>query len=107
MLISDRQTFLTVATVWLLNSNLNYGYKKCFSLSYGYTNLFAINKVAYAVVLIVQCHMCRNIDKDQLTDIMPLAIFVSLKPTAFIHSRISNIFRLVEQRKTCSCETLI
>lgn len=67
----------------------------------------AINKVAYAVVLIVQCHMCRNIDKDQLTDVMPLAIFVLLKPTAFIHLRISKNFCFVEQRKTCSCETWI
>ncbi len=56
MLISDGQTFLSVARgVRLLNSNLNYAHKKTPFLFPRYTNLFAtnngFNKAAYAVVL--------------------------------------------------------
>lgn len=57
VLISDRQTFLTVARgVRLLNSNLNYVHKKRFFSFLGIQiclrpTMAAINKVAYAVVL--------------------------------------------------------
>ncbi len=53
--------------------------------------------------------MCRNIDKDQWIDVMPLAIFFPAQQTLFIHLRISKMFCFVEveQRKTCSCETWI
>lgn len=94
-------------TLRLLYSNLNYTPKKGVFFSFLGTQICLRPTMASTKRLtllfglrigIVQCHMCRNIDKDQWTDVMPLAIYLFIYFRSFTGEP-PRCF-VVEQRKT-------